>query len=68
MAILPFQSLALSTLEDRNGIYALISKDENRFQKLVLRKPSVRKKLQEKSDAAAVRKSPIKNKVKEQER
>ena len=68
MAILPFQSLALSTLEDRKGIFALISKDENRFQKLVLRKPSVRKKLQEKSDAAAVRKSPVKNKVKEQER
>ena len=68
MAILPFQSLALSTLEDRKGIYALISKDENRFQKLVLRKPSVRKKLQEKSDAATVRKSPIKNQVKEQER
>ena len=68
MAILPFQSLELSTLEDRKGIYALISKDENRFQKLVLRKPSVRKKLQEKSDAATVRKSPIKNQVKEQER
>ena len=68
MAILPFQSLALSTLEDRKGIYALISKDENRFQKLVLRKPSVRKKLQEKADAAAVHKSPVKNKLKEQER
>ena len=68
MAILPFQSLALSTLENRKGIYALISKDENRFQKLVLRKPSVRKKLQEKSDAAAVHKSPAKNKLREQER
>ena len=68
MAILPFQSLALSTLEDRKGIYALISKDENRFQKLILRKPSVRKRLQEKSDALMSPRSPNKNKSKEQER
>lgn len=51
MAMLPFQSLALSTLEGRKGIYALISRDENRFQQLVLRRPSVRKMLQEQSDA-----------------
>ena len=43
--MLPFESLALSTLEGRKGIYATISKDENRFQKLRLRKPSVLKKL-----------------------
>lgn len=47
MAMLPFQSLSFSTLEGRRGTYALITKDENRFQKLVLRKPSVRKKLQQ---------------------
>ena len=67
MAMLPFQSLSLSTLEDRKGIYALISKDENRFQKLVLRRPSVRKKLQEKSEISAATKSPGKNKSKGQE-
>ena len=67
MAMLPFQSLSLSTLEGRKGIYALISKDENRFQKLVLRKPSVRKKLQEKSEISAATKSPGKNKSKGQE-
>lgn len=51
MSMLPFQSLSLSGLEGRKGTYALISKDEDRFQKLVLRKPSVRRKLQEQSAA-----------------
>jgi hypothetical protein len=65
MAMLPFQSLSFSTLEGRRGTYALITRDENRFQKLVLRKPSVRKKLQQPlpdSPTAA------KKKTKEQER
>lgn len=65
MAMLPFQSLSFSTLEGRKGTYALISRDENRFQKLVLRKPSVRKKIQEQSAAV---KPPAKKKSKEQER
>ena len=47
MDMLPFASLSLSTLEGRRGIFALISKDENRFQKLQLRKPSVLKQLRE---------------------
>lgn len=44
--MLPFSSLTLSTLKDRKGIYALISKEENRNQPLRQRKPSVRNKLQ----------------------
>ena len=68
MAMLPFQSLSFSTLEGRRGTYALITKDENRFQKLVLRKPSVRKRLQEKSDEAAAPKPPKKSRGREQER
>ena len=67
ISMLPFQSLSLSGLEDRKGTFALISKDENRFQKLVLRRPSVRKKLQEKPDADAP-KPPAKSKAKDQER
>ena len=64
MAMLPFQSLSLSTLEGRRGTYALITKDEDRFQKLVLRKPSVRKKLQQPlPDSPTTKKKP-----KEQER
>ena len=65
MAMLPFQSLTLSTLNGRKGTYALIRQDENRFQPLRLRKPSVKKKLQEKPDAP---KSPGKGKSERQER
>ena len=68
MAMLPFKSLALSGVEGRSGTFALISQDENRFQKLVLRRPSVRDKLQEKSGAPAASRSPSRNKSKGQER
>ena len=68
ITMLPFKTLCLSGLEGRRGLCALISQDENRFQKLVLRKPSVRKKLQEKSDTLAAPKSPSKSKSKGQER
>ena len=47
MNMLPFASLSLSTLEGYKGIPALISKDEDRSKPLILRKPSVRKKLRE---------------------
>ena len=67
MSLLPFQTLSLSGLKDRKGTFALISKDEDRFQKLILRKPSVRKKLQEQS-AADAPKPPSKDRPKVQER
>ena len=67
MSMLPFQSLSLSGLEGRKGIYALILKDENRFQKLVLRKPSVRRRLQE-QPAVDAPKPPSKGRTKEPER
>ena len=47
VSMLPFRSLSISTLEGRKGVYALITKDEDRTQSLRLRKPSVRKKLSE---------------------
>ncbi len=50
MAMLPFQSLSLSTLNGRKGTYALIRQDENRFRPLVLRRPRA-EKLQEQQDA-----------------
>ena len=68
MSMLPFQSLSLSGLEGRKGTYALILKDENRFQPLVLRRPSVKKKLQEKSAVSAAPSAPGKSKSKGQER
>ena len=64
-AMMPFKSLALTTLNDRRGIYALITKAEDRSKPLILRKPSVRKKLQEPSVASA---SSAKKKSKDQER
>ena len=51
--LLPFSSLALTTLKDRRGVYALIGKDEDRSQSL--RRPSVRSKLQQ---ASAEQKQP----------
>ena len=58
-ALLPFDSLALSTINDRKGIFAMISKDENRSQPLRERRPSVLKKLKETQPvkAAAPKKS-----------
>ena len=67
MAMRPFQTLSLSGLEGRKGTFALISKDEDRFQKLVLRRPSVRKKLQEQT-AADAPKPPARGRNKAQER
>ena len=45
--LLPFSTLALTTLKDRRGVFALIGKDEDRSQNL--RRPSVRSKLQQAS-------------------
>ena len=45
MNMLPFESLALCSLDGRTGTYATIRADENRFQKLRLRKPSIRAQL-----------------------
>lgn len=64
IAMLPFQSLTLSTLNGRKGTYALIRQDENRFQSLVLRRPSLRKQLQEQPPDAPKPPSPGRGKAK----
>ena len=51
--LLPFSTLALTTLKDRKGVFAVISKEEDRSQSL--RRPSVRSKLQQ---ASAEQKQP----------
>ena len=66
VSMLPFRSLSVSTLEGRKGVYALITKDEDRAQPLRLRRPSVRKKLSEARTAEA--KPPAPGKHREQER
>ena len=48
--LLPFSTLALTTLKDRRGVFAVISK-EDRTQPLRSRKPSVRSKLQQAAEA-----------------
>lgn len=63
--MLPFSSLTFSGIKDRKGLFATISKDENRNQPLRLRKPSVRDKLKQATPAS---KAPTKKKSKEQER
>lgn len=67
MGMLPFASLSLSTLNGHKGIYALITKDEDRSRPLILRKPSVRKKLQE-PPAAGDLKLPAQNRPASHER
>ena len=47
MALLPFNSLSLSTLNDRKGFYVVIPKEENRNQPLREGRSSVLKKLRE---------------------
>jgi hypothetical protein len=47
-SMLPFASLTFSGMKDRKGLFATISKEENRSQPL--RKPSVRKKLEQTSE------------------
>ena len=49
--LLPFSTLALTTLKDRRGVFAVISKEEDRTQPLRSRKPSVRSKLQQAAEA-----------------
>ena len=60
--LLPFDTLTFSQLNDRKGVYAFISADENRKQPLQTRRPSVRDKLQKTTPAP---KAPTKKKSKD---
>jgi len=56
--LLPFSTLTITTLKDRNGEFAFISKDENRNQQLHERKPSVKDKLQPEAKMQKAKKLP----------
>jgi len=56
--LLPFSMLTITTLKDRNGEFAFISKDENRNQQLHERKPSVKDKLQPEAKMQKAKKLP----------
>ncbi|RGX26339.1 DUF3849 domain-containing protein [Enterocloster asparagiformis] len=64
MKELPFPSLSLSTLKDRKGVFAFISKDEDRFHPPRRGRASVRDKLQ---NTPAAPKPPKPGKKKEME-
>lgn len=61
MKELPFPPLSLSTLKDQKGVFAFISKDEDRFHPPRRGRASVRDKLQ-KTPAAPSRQSPVRRK------
>ena len=61
--LLPFQSLELTTLEGKGGLYATISQSEDRSQPLLSPKASVLKKLRQPS----AQKSPASGKAKKPE-
>lgn len=56
--LLPFSTLTITTLKDRKGEFAFISKDENRNQQLHERKPSVKDKLQPEAKMQKAKKLP----------
>ena len=56
--LLPFSTLTISTLKDRKGEFAFISKDENRNQTLRERKPSVKEKLRPDAKVSKAQKPP----------
>ena len=65
-ALLPFQSLTFSNRKDERGVYATISKDEDRFQPLRRGRASVRSKLRQ--QPSGEKPAPAKRKKKEPER
>ena len=64
---LHFSSFTFSSLEGREGVFAMVSKDDGHFRKLFLNKPSVRKKLQA-QPAADAPKPPAKGRNQDPER
>ena len=61
-SMLPYKSLALSTIKDRHGIYAQISKDENRDKDIRKPRPSIRAQLAADKKTAAPKKAAAKSK------
>ena len=62
LAMLPFQTLTLSNLKDRRGIYAFLPKGENRDRNLRKPRPSVRAQLAADKEKAAPKKAAAKSK------
>ena len=67
LAMLPYESLHLSSVKDRFGIYAMIDKNENRDKGICKPRASVRKQLSETKQAASPKKAAARSKKHEME-
>ncbi|MEG0864852.1 MAG: hypothetical protein RSD32_03100 [Oscillospiraceae bacterium] len=57
LSLLPFKTQALSSIKDRRGIYAFVSKDESRDKALRKPRPSIRAQLAADKEKAAPKKA-----------
>lgn len=61
-SMLPYKTLALSTIKDRHGVYAQISSDENRDKNIRKPRPSIRAQLAADKKTTAPKKAAAKQK------
>ena len=66
-SMLPYKSLSFSAMEGRHGVYALISKDENRDRDIRKPRPSLRAQLKAYKAKTAPKKAAAKSKNQEME-
>lgn len=62
LSLLPFKTQSLSNLKDRRGVYAFVSKDENRDKPLRKPRPSIRAQLAADKEKATPKKAAAKQK------
>ena len=65
--MLPYKSLVFTGIRDRHGIYAMISKDENRDKEVRRPRASIRKQLSKTKQAQAPKQAPARTKKNELE-
>lgn len=56
-AMLPYKTLALTSLKDRHGVFAQISREENRDKDILRPRPSIRAQLKQDKGKAAPKKT-----------
>ena len=66
-AMLPYKSLCFTGIKDRHGVYAMIGKDERRDVSIRRPRPSIRKQLTDRKQAASPKKAAARTKKKELE-
>ena len=66
-AMLPYKSLCFTSIKDRHGVYAMISKDERRDVSIRKPRPSIRKQLADSKQATSPKKAAARTKKNELE-